>query len=1040
MKPTRGWDGGVIIRKASSGIDEETSKKSKPQEDPSTLNMTKLGSVKGKNKEKEVKNTQSASSSSSPSKQSKQKSNKGNSSSSSSDNDTTGKKSSGDKSSDKQPIAISPMKKSDRSDPKTPPRHQNSNGAVWPVANKANQIKNPEPKPQKAPAAPRSWASLVSGKTSNPQPPPPPPPSSSSTVPIKGNPPLAPPSPWKATSNRTNNESNDRNEVRNALTHIVDQAVSSQPQQSSSKTSTAPRQSPWSGRDRDAGSNNSTSSSTTSTSSTSTSSKSPPRSKGGSIGAGWKVMDSEEEVIERRKSSDIAKAAAEAERDRRIAEHNLSREEEVQGRRKNQDFAITAMEGERHRRMEEDFLIEIEAASERTERKEWASRQLAQEYIMQEKERRRNQDRLHDQLSQDILDFNLKLKRCMVPRRRSRAYVVGAIEVIIKDLWPQGAIKLYGSSYTGIDIPSSDVDMVVYGVGTASSPYIRHEQKTATSSSSTLSSSQAEAANLNAVTAAYLSSKDISNVSMVNKSGGGNIIRIRKPPMLAEETMTVSHVLVKDGVVIAEEENDRLGNNIEKIDSSSSSSSVVDNNDNKKENEGIRTDINNHENKGSNKNNKHSNNQSNKNDNKDEKIVRSSSDGSDKGGGGGVNTEKSKEVDSASSIARETMEHVLNTVCEQSSMSAPINSLQRLSLELSKQNWVVSIKSIEATSIPVIKLLVDPKKCSQEFIKHHPNYIKQPSQDVSKNKDNSASEEDDTTTPTQGDDEGESGGEPTSKKGPIEDDMQWGGHLLPDGLLQVDISFEGSGHGGIRSSEFVRELLHVRYPEAIPLVLVIKELLAQRHLNEPFTGGLSSYALVLMVVAIVQMWQLDPKNKMKTIDENVANGGFHQEARAFAKWHNHVTNNNGEVNMGALLTKFFAYFGREFDIQRVGLSITRQPPGPFPLPSKDENGLPPHLIRKTSNNNNQDVSNGPLITSTSPYIEDPLSFPSRNVAHSAFRFGQAIQFLFSNKVTELEIQGVGMLHRANSPSAKSHKHSNKKLGEVNVLRGIVLQY
>ena len=44
-------------------------------------------------------------------------------------------------------------------------------------------------------------------------------------------------------------------------------------------------------------------------------------------------------------------------------------------------------------------------------------------------------------------------------------------------------------------------------------------------------------------------------------------------------------------------------------------------------------------------------------------------------------------------------------------------------------------------------------------------------------------------------------------------------------------------------------------PESTPVVqvlMIIKELLAQRRLNEPFSGGLSSYAILLLVVAVVK--------------------------------------------------------------------------------------------------------------------------------------------------------------------------------------------
>jgi DNA polymerase sigma len=261
-------------------------------------------------------------------------------------------------------------------------------------------------------------------------------------------------------------------------------------------------------------------------------------------------------------------------------------------------------------------------------------------------------------------------------------------------------------------------------------------------------------------------------------------------------------------------------------------------------------------------------------------------------------------------------------------------------------------------------------------------------------------------------------------------------------MLAVDISFEGSGHGGVASSKYVRDLLHNRYPETIPLVLVIKELLAQRHLNEPFTGGVSSYAVVLMVVAVFQMWYYERDGK----------GGSKDKARAFAAWRAAVVDtNNGasannnpthnadmpslpigkkeRINMGEMLTKFFSFFGREFDIRQYGLCIDKDPPGLFLLP---------HVLEGNDTT--------PAMLSTIPYIEDPTSNPSRNVAHSAFRYETAIQGLFSNKLTELEIQGVGMLdqhHRnvaSRSPPSPNNGRRQFAGGKVNVLKNIVMNY
>lgn len=44
------------------------------------------------------------------------------------------------------------------------------------------------------------------------------------------------------------------------------------------------------------------------------------------------------------------------------------------------------------------------------------------------------------------------------------------------------------------------------------------------------------------------------------------------------------------------------------------------------------------------------------------------------------------------------------------------------------------------------------------------------------------------------------------------------------------------------------------FPCLPPLVLVLKQLLLTRELNEVFTGGISSYSLILMAISFLQVW------------------------------------------------------------------------------------------------------------------------------------------------------------------------------------------
>jgi len=67
--------------------------------------------------------------------------------------------------------------------------------------------------------------------------------------------------------------------------------------------------------------------------------------------------------------------------------------------------------------------------------------------------------------------------------------------------------------------------------------------------------------------------------------------------------------------------------------------------------------------------------------------------------------------------------------------------------------------------------------------------------------------------------------------------------------LAVDISFNATS--GTDNTAAVRRLL-AEFPQVRPLALLLKYLLHQSYLNEPYYGGLGSYALVLMVVSFIQ--------------------------------------------------------------------------------------------------------------------------------------------------------------------------------------------
>lgn len=69
--------------------------------------------------------------------------------------------------------------------------------------------------------------------------------------------------------------------------------------------------------------------------------------------------------------------------------------------------------------------------------------------------------------------------------------------------------------------------------------------------------------------------------------------------------------------------------------------------------------------------------------------------------------------------------------------------------------------------------------------------------------------------------------------------------------VSLDISFSSHRHQGLEASELNVSLMR-EYPSLRPIVLVLKQFLTRRGLCEVFTGGMSSYALLLLTARFLQ--------------------------------------------------------------------------------------------------------------------------------------------------------------------------------------------
>ncbi|KAL0962103.1 hypothetical protein UPYG_G00335700 [Umbra pygmaea] len=105
--------------------------------------------------------------------------------------------------------------------------------------------------------------------------------------------------------------------------------------------------------------------------------------------------------------------------------------------------------------------------------------------------------------------------------------------------------------------------------------------------------------------------------------------------------------------------------------------------------------------------------------------------------------------------------------------------------------------------------------------------------------------------------------------------------------VKVDISF--NVETGVKAAQFIKDYTK-RYPVLPYLIFVLKQFLLQRDLNEVFTGGISSYSLILMVISFLQL-------------------------------HPRIDARNPNINLGVLLIEFFELYGRHFNYLKTAIRI-----------------------------------------------------------------------------------------------------------------------
>lgn len=214
-----------------------------------------------------------------------------------------------------------------------------------------------------------------------------------------------------------------------------------------------------------------------------------------------------------------------------------------------------------------------------------------------------------------------------------------------------------------------------------------------------------------------------------------------------------------------------------------------------------------------------------------------------------------------------------------------------------------------------------------------------------------------------------------------------------DTLVNVDISFNTAQ--GVKAADYI-EKVKEEFPVVEPLILVLKQFLILRRLNTTYTGGLSSYGLILMLINFLHHYGMPVRRK-------------------------HVY--SPEVNLGELLMRFFEVYSQEVNYECVGISVV------------DMRYTPKELRRDGGDKK-------PALLS----IEDPLLI-TNEVGRSSFNyalvrsaFEQALQILKGVFIRDRRCGGDWRRFYKGSMMSLIMPFTQEQLQYRNWLKSFVLEY
>ncbi|PVV00260.1 hypothetical protein BB560_005363 [Smittium megazygosporum] len=182
--------------------------------------------------------------------------------------------------------------------------------------------------------------------------------------------------------------------------------------------------------------------------------------------------------------------------------------------------------------------------------------------------------------------------------------------------------------------------------------------------------------------------------------------------------------------------------------------------------------------------------------------------------------------------------------------------------------------------------------------------------------------------------------------------------------ISIDISINSIG--GLKAAKIVNFFLEEEFPVVLrSLALIIKVFMQQRGMNEVYSGGLGSYATIMMLVSFLQ---LHPKIQSAEIDP--------------------------KENIGVLLCEFFELYGKKFNYDKVGIVIRKggryiRKPINYNRTGRFNSGQTERLYIEDPNDPTNDITQGTFALFR---IRQYFSGAFDMLTNSMFKYNQVLKF------------------------------------------------